>query len=149
MDFEELGRRAVACKGWRWMPGMLTTAGRQVVSKPFDKLLLNNTLAPAVWVADPDRQMRLALVEGLLPDLTDPATALLLLALVREAWPIDPERFGRPSTWGKPMVQRKWLDGRPVEWRVVDDGGGAVLGRGATEAEALVLALEGRNWGWW
>ena len=129
MDLTELARRAVACKGWRWMPGMLTTAGRQVVSKPFDKLLLNNTLAPAVWVADPDRQMRLALVEGLLPDFSDDATTLLVLPLVREAWScptvcVVHEGSGHPDPWA--VRARR----------------GEALGIGVIEAEALVLALE-------
>lgn len=25
----DLGRRAVACRGWRWLPGMLARAGRR------------------------------------------------------------------------------------------------------------------------
>jgi hypothetical protein len=57
----ELGRRAVACKGWRWMDGMLTDEGWRV--RPSD--------LPLGCVA--------------LPDLTDPATLGCLLALVREA----------------------------------------------------------------
>ena len=53
-----LARRAVACKGWRWMPGMLTLDGFRLSHVDID---------------DP-------------PDLTDPATLGCLLALVREAW---------------------------------------------------------------
>ena len=58
-----LARRAVACKGWRWMPGMKLTAG----------LRLSESLVPFTFPVD-------------LPDFSDPATLGCLLALVREAW---------------------------------------------------------------
>jgi hypothetical protein len=63
-DMLDLARRAVACKGWRWMPGMLTTEGMRVVVRCFND---DN---------EPDDDI---------PDLTDPATLGCLLALVREA----------------------------------------------------------------
>ena len=60
----ELARRAVACKHWRWMPGMVAGGGgRRVRSK--------RTGGPPY--------------KGAIPDLTDPATLGCLLALVREA----------------------------------------------------------------
>jgi hypothetical protein len=60
---ELLARRAVACKGWRWMPGMgmLTDVGERVTDPTICYL-------------------------GTLPDFSDPATLGCLLALVREAW---------------------------------------------------------------
>lgn len=62
----ETARRAVACKGWRWMPGM------------------------RVWWPGPGRYTRLReqldeLDEAVL-DVTDPPTLGYLLAMVREAW---------------------------------------------------------------
>ena len=68
-----LARRAVACRGWRWMPGMLTSHGARYLG--FD-LWVDRGQRVAVF-ADPD--------EGEVPDLTDPATLGCLLALVREA----------------------------------------------------------------
>ena len=59
-------QRAIACKHWRWMPGMLS-------------------LPPQADRCQRDGQM---MVERL-PDLTDPATLGCLLALVREAWGWD------------------------------------------------------------
>lgn len=77
-----LAKRAIACKHWRWMPGMLTVPGdgaeTHIDPAPHD-----------------------------LPDLTDPATLGCLLALVREAnpgckvWP-QPDAFG----W---VVLYEWL----------------------------------------
>jgi len=55
-----LGRRAVACKGWRWMPGMLDQWGLRYAGTH-----VNHTRA--------------------IPDVTDPATLGCLLALVRKA----------------------------------------------------------------
>jgi hypothetical protein len=63
----ELAKRAVACKGWRWMPGMAWFDGRFLQYRVQSE-------AHAVVVD-----------EGGLPDLTDPATLGCLLALVREA----------------------------------------------------------------
>jgi hypothetical protein len=71
MKENELAKRAVACKGWRWMPGMLTESGYRVCD--------NNCTWPHLQKGD-------TLRSGLhFPDLTDPATLGCLLALVREA----------------------------------------------------------------
>jgi hypothetical protein len=63
-----LARRADACRGWRWMPGMR-------------------------WWTDDDRGRLddyqpeyMGRPTDALPDLTDAATLGCLLALVREAW---------------------------------------------------------------
>ncbi len=64
----ELARRAVACKGWRWMPGMLHGA------------VFGGELTSCYRVGD----LTLHIDADRLPDLTDPATLGCLLALVRE-----------------------------------------------------------------
>jgi hypothetical protein len=69
-----LAKRAVACKGWRWMDGMRALDGDGACGF---RLTENSGLPghPAPVVDD-----------AWLPDLTDPATLGCLLALVREAW---------------------------------------------------------------
>ena len=71
----ELARRAVACKHWRWVPGMLTEGWR----------LACVSLHDGAWSATSALAHR-EYHYPTLPDLTDPATLGCLLALVREAW---------------------------------------------------------------
>lgn len=109
----DLAKRAVACRGWRWMPGMLHgtqgEGGLKWTSR-FSDLGLH---------VDADR----------LPDLTDPATLGCLLALVREAWG-DSGMFVRPR--GSKM--------RP-DWAVFTGQNSDLVCAASTEAEALIIAL--------
>lgn len=125
MKLEDLGRRAVACKHWRWMPGMLLLPHVDGCECCEDRNFPRRAARlPAVFTTDID-----------VPDLTDPATLGCLLALVRKAW-------GRPF----------WVEGdprsmgeRPDEWiGVLFEGRFATcpIVHASTEAEALVAALE-------
>jgi hypothetical protein len=81
MTLEDLGRRAVACKHWRWLPGMVTVCALRVVDGGADYAIGHRSGATrdgGGWY-DGD-------AAGFLPDLSDPATLGCLLALVREAW---------------------------------------------------------------
>lgn len=108
-ELESLGRRAVACAGWRnnarlqWLP----------VSRPA-------TLVEYRWQ---EAQYSAA------PDFSDPLTVGWLLALVRE-------KHGACTgiLWVPDVA--KW---------VVFSGTGAPIATGATEAAALVAALEVQN----
>lgn len=121
-DLETLARRAVACKRWRWMPGM------QVVHTPrrdgqtgYFLRLSQDGYVPA---------------ENEYPDLTDPATVGCLLALVREA-------HNAPHAWvevrygqrARVLSPDNYSEGARMlsEWQI------------GTEAAALVAALENAN----
>ena len=124
---EELARRAVACKHWRWMPGMLIQNADgpvriDAVDGTQPGVLRKCHFTNEVYVAD--------VRSGPLPDLTDPATLGCLLALVREAWGCD-RLTCQPFLSSHPA---KLWDG----WRVV----GTSAQSDHTEAAALVAALE-------
>jgi hypothetical protein len=57
-----LATRAVACKWWKWLPGMRVLGGDRIT------------------------EHTLAIEHGCLPDLTDAATLGCFLALIRAAW---------------------------------------------------------------
>lgn len=115
-----LAKRAVACKGWRWMPGMLhgTVVG--------DELKLRYRVSDLSMYLDADR----------LPDLTDPATLGCLLALVREAW--EPRR-GADHIASTVHTSTGWGVGARVGSECF---AAIILPAFASEAAALVAALE-------
>ena len=114
-QFEELGRRAVACKRWRWMPGM-----RYLVGSTSGRLTDNQCKG------------KLPLVAEAIPDLTDPATLGCLLALVREAWK-KPHAYPMANSIGEWIIQQ--FDEEDGIWRPLSKCF-------KTEAGALVDALE-------
>jgi len=117
-NLEELARRAIACKRWRWMPGMRYQVGGTVGR-----------------LTDSQCKGKLPLVAETLPDLTDPATLGCLLALVREAWGNEASvSLNISSFWavGGARIQKGKSAGHTINlgiWKL-------------TEVEALVAALE-------
>lgn len=123
-DLESLARRAVACRRWRWMPGMRDTSGRRYKKTGEDAVSLYNEGPHVEWPSDGND----AVFGSPAPDLTDAATVGCLLALVREAYRqprivVVPLGNGWWKTWA-----RYSRDYSPHA--------------GATEAAALVRALE-------
>ena len=120
----DLARRAVGCGHWRWMPGMLAldSCNEEYPARVIDE-------RRSVVYEDSDGAVHEGLVSRSdVPDLADPATLGCLLALVREAWG-DPHMHAYPDlTWCVFNFKSASL---PV-----------CVGRGDTEAEALVAALE-------
>ena len=133
-----LGQRAVACKRWRWLPGMRFTSpdvdgGARIVGyvaghfgKVFARAVDDHDaeVEPVCFDGDASRDWYSSCV----PDLTDHATLGCVLALVREAWS-DPSAHTRYSRsrglWEVSLFHALYREsGRP------------------TEAEALIAALE-------
>lgn len=124
-SLEELGRRAVACEHWRWMPGMLLLPHVDGCKCCEDRNIPRRAARiPAVFTTDID-----------VPDLSDPATLGCLLHLVREAWgdaDLSADRVSRAH------------DKLPDIWQVYvfhESGTKDVLS-GRSEIEALVAALK-------
>ena len=88
-----LARRAVACPGFRWMPGMRIESGLRLI------YLIDCTEDGEEWMVCPEDVGMEAFAHdpvfnGDLPDFDDDATLGALLGLVREAWrPTCPTPF--------------------------------------------------------
>lgn len=138
-DILPTARRAVECPRWRVLAGMLMRHGEESirVHGPDEGLVVPGSGAQRTahlhlrYVGLPPRR-------GVwLPDLTDEATVGCLLGLVREVYPgCHAEPNGAPEWDGVDEEER-------VHWWAVYKPGGGRLSTGATEAEALVVALEG------
>lgn len=130
-----INERAVMCKGWRWMPGMLTMDGVRIYA--IDGNIFDGFDDDSEYLDHPVSALEW-------PDFTDAATLGCLLALVREAWG-DPSLYVRLSdTTRQSDGVRAW---EVLGWldpsRSPDGRGGSWRGWGyASEAEALVAALE-------
>ena len=129
-DFIKLGKRAVSCRGWQWMPGMRTLDAMRVIHDPDRWPDRPCAIREGGWVdTAPPRPLK-----DDLPDLSDPATLGCLLALVRRAWSDECAHM---------MPQSMSGGGGWDFWACPPGDGNCPRGVGQTEAEALVAALEG------
>ena len=128
----DLAKRAIACKHWRWMPGMSATADGYFGSPVIVDVDYGDPCLPDSWAYRGylrGRENADRWPEDMTPDLTDPATLGCLLALVREAWGDPHLHVGRRiAGWGV--------------WTSASTPMPQCVGKGDAEAEALVAALE-------
>lgn len=117
-----LAKRLIACKHFRWMPGMHDTWGRCAVCDAAGGVRWVNPYNPADQ-HEPDHW----------PALTDPGTLGCLLALVAEAYGVTLNDVHVVRTTG--MVWSVWI------FRA-DDSSYRVATHEPSRAEALVVALE-------
>ncbi len=147
-DHTELGRRLVACRGFRWMPGMLckrrlrtgewvsvrltehtSVADYRVVER--NAVPSMNQAAGSIMAEGYVTQSGWVLAEDLIPDLSDAATKGCVMQLVREAWD-DPEAHlalggaGWVLMSGESRIADVMYPSRPSE----------------EDAEAMVFAME-------
>lgn len=132
-------QRAVVCKHWRWMPGMLARDSKPGAEYRTCRVLhVEGIMRPAIKGFTLDYAMRPGGPPPLpdrswAPDLADAATVGALLALVREVWN-DPTAYVRRGGGSEEIGV----------WHVhIDAGTHSVSRRGSTEGAALVAALEG------
>jgi hypothetical protein len=125
----DLARRVVACEAFRWLPGMMpdsvpahdpsegrySRGNRKVVRVTINGLKIT-----------PERYA------GAAPDLSDPLTVLMMLLLVRRAYPRAYSCW-QPAGWFVCAGEGVWEADRELN---------PGFERYATEAEALVVALE-------
>ena len=109
-QMQDLARRAVACKHWRWMPGMQHGASAK------NDIVWFSRYSDLSLLVDEDR----------VPNLTDPATIGCLLALVREAW-------------GEKKIGLEWEDGDSGAWLVTGIENNELHGETEAEALVVAL----------
>lgn len=119
-NLEELGKRAVACKHWRWMPGMLTADGCRMLTHESTREW--SACSPKGSFCDPSQYS--------IPNFDDPATKGCVLALVREA-------LGDPISG---VIGEPTPDGG--RWCYMGGDAEEITPWLTSEAEALVAALK-------
>lgn len=143
MNLEELGRRAVACPRWRWMPGMLLQwkpeNGSRYRGRVCDTWSFEDE--GALYCEGHEDRFTREELKAAWPDLSDPATLGCLLALVQEAYgPLARFNTGF-SDMAAPERAHMVLVHTWTERHKIDDQKPVVF-HGASLAECLVAALE-------
>lgn len=132
MENADLARRAMACKGWRWLPGMRalgnTGSAWRLFQGSYDMLRAQG---------EPDGYcggwLSAAPLMAARPDLDDPPTAGGLPKLARDAW-------ADPTLYAQPLMSIH--TGQPLGWAIRSLGVDQHLIRANTEVEAWILTLE-------
>ena len=148
MSLVDLGRRAVACKHWEWLPGMVLRSKTKSGMQYYGRVCYLEE--DDLYCDGRDDRFGPEDLKGAYPDLEDPATIGCLLALVREAWGSDSDewqQFMVPiwdgfSNWRVGCLRLTRLPSTPCMIVPVDKETMEPLLWAYSEAEALVIALE-------
>lgn len=129
-EYEEIGKRALLCKHWRWLPGMRTNLGGIVVHAETEQYVEegDNRIQGVSVFHGGFAEMLLA---EAYPDLKDPATLGCVLELAREA--------------NESFVAVVPGDFSEVSWLILTSEDTHLMAEydlPRTEAEAVVMALE-------
>lgn len=145
MNLEDLGRRAAACKHWRWMPGMLLLWKLHKRGGTYEGRVCHLGDSDSGAGKDVYCEGRGDRFDGVLevpkcfPDLSDPATLGCLLHLVQEAW--NACRISVCFSAYTPDATKRWSV--PISFfKDQRDLVHVPSFYGTTQAEALVAALE-------
>ena len=149
----ELARRVVACKAWRWIPGMLALFDPELVPRVIGSFAVDyglrhrvTNVVPGGWhgvteyhadYPDAEHENESGSSPTSLPDFSDPLTAAGLLLLVREAYNAPEACTGRAGAYWYvyPRVDNGLdQDTEPIGMTWND--------KHTTELAALVAALE-------
>jgi len=117
-EWIDLGKRAVACKSWRWMPGMLARYEGGACCRVTQA---NSSGLPMLWLD----------AGNAWPDFRDDATVDCLFALVQECW--GAAHLGKSNIVDPPCWVCRCLRIDGSEWAFFES---------PTKAAALVPALE-------
>ncbi len=89
----DLGRRVTACKGWRWVPGMLTEAGYRILDGQRTSEMVLKTRGYESW------EEHGIIDEFDFPDLSDPCTVGGMVHLIQERHDRGPVYVVLGSCW--------------------------------------------------
>ena len=145
-EMKALATRAVACKHWRWMPGMRRVDGvirsrKDIYNRTHPQRIVNVREFPVLDDGLPCvAYIDFSVVMQGRPDLTDAATRLL--ALVRDAWGADVV-VGWYFADAETRAEKIWFVDDPDDDSLAN-GLPYILSdsEGPTRAHALVRALE-------
>jgi hypothetical protein len=131
----DLGKRALACKSFKWLPGMPATCVI-TLKNGNDRhgiMVVHSTENGEPWcLTGANTRWNWAAMRDAVPIVDGPAATGCLMQMLRDAYPTAEIRID-------------WLPADDTTTIRIDDGTPWLAGNGATLASALVAALEAQR----